>query len=439
MKKIFGPKYRYYVLGILTLTSMLNIADRLVFSILMEDIKQEYTMSDTQLALLAGFAFALFYATLGIPIARLADKSNRKNIIAISLTVWSTMTALCGAAIGFWSLFLARMGVGAGEAGGSPPSYSMIADYFKPSERTWAMGIYITGAVLGTSAGLIVGGALADAIGWRWTFVALGVPGVLLGLVLYLTVQEPKRGINDLNGEQDAKAVEIGATLKSLMGNKVYVRISLCYALITTIGYAIAVWLAPLMLRNYDVSTAMVGLILGGSFLVGGIPGPIVGGYVTERLVKRNPKWRAWMPAIAILVCFAAYCFSLTATTFAGFIGFFIFGYFVFMMPQGPTLSLMQDALKPGERALGVSFALFVNNILGQVVGLFVVGYLSDKMMPTFGVKSLNYAIIILSAIAAVLGCIMYMRTAAAMTGSRWQADLDDPTKTPTDGVVENG
>jgi len=144
------------------------------------------------------------------------------------------------------------------------------------------------------------------------------------------------------------------------------------------------------------------------------------------------------MPAIAILVCFAAYCFSLTAATFVGFIGFFIFGYFVFMMPQGPTLSLMQDALKPGERALGVSFALFVNNIMGQVVGLFVVGFLSDKMAPTFGVTSLNYAILILSAIAAVLGCMTYMWTASAMTGSRWQAD-PEPTRTLADGVKENG
>ena len=157
-----GPIYRYYVLGILTLTSMMNIGDRLVFSILMQDIKLEYTMTDTQLALLAGLAFALFYATLGIPIARLADKYNRKNIVALSLTVWSGMTALCGAATGFWTLFLARMGVGAGEAGGSPPSYSMIADYFKPKERSRAMGIYITGAVFGTAGGLILGGFLAD-------------------------------------------------------------------------------------------------------------------------------------------------------------------------------------------------------------------------------------------------------------------------------------
>ncbi|GAB5459042.1 MAG: MFS transporter [Henriciella sp.] len=434
----YGLKYRYYVLAILTLTSMMNIGDRLVFSILMQDIKQEYTMTDTQLALLAGFAFALFYATLGIPIARLADKYNRKNIIAISLTFWSAMTALCGAATGFVTLFLARMGVGAGEAGGSPPSYSMIADYFKPSERTRAMGIYITGAVLGTAGGLIVGGALADSIGWRWTFVAMGVPGILLGAVLYLTVREPKRGNYDATPERDAKAAELKETLKSLRGNDVFIRISLSFALITMIGYAIAMWLAPVMLRNYEISTAQVGLILGLGFLAGGIPGPIVGSFLTERLMKHNPKWRAWFPAICILVCFACYACCLLSPNFWGFIGFFVVGYFVFMMPQGPTLSVLQDSLKPGERALGVSLGLFVNNILGQVVGLFVIGLMSDLMAPTFGSQSLNYAILILCAGVAVIGAASYLWTAAAMTGPKWDAEANTQTE-PSDGVVSNG
>lgn len=435
-----GPIYRYYVLGILTLTSMMNIGDRLVFSILMQDIKLEYTMTDTQLALLAGLAFALFYATLGIPIARLADRYNRKNIIALSLTVWSGMTALCGAATGFWTLFLARMGVGAGEAGGSPPSYSMIADYFKPKERSRAMGIYITGAVFGTAGGLILGGALADLIGWRWTFVALGVPGIVLGLVLYLTVKEPVRGIYDNKNQNEAagQAEEIKATLHSLKSNSVFLRISLAWSLITMIGYAIAMWLAPVMLRNFDISVTNVGLILGLSFLAGGIPGPIVGGFLSERLEKLDDRWRVWMPAMAIIGCFTSYTLCLTATTFSGFIAFFVIGYFLFMMPQGPTLSVLQDSLKPGERALGVSLALFVNNILGQVVGLFVIGVISDALADNLGVRSLNYAIIILCAVAAIIGCLTYIWTAAAMNKNSWR-DRNALETLPNDGALENG
>ena len=434
----YSPKYRYYVLGILTLTSMMNIGDRLVFSILMQDIKLEYSMSDTQLALLAGFAFALFYATLGIPIARLADKHNRKNIVAASLVVWSGMTALCGAAAGFWTLFLARMGVGAGEAGGGPPSYSMIADYFKPSERSRAMSIYITGAVLGTAGGLIIGGALADVIGWRWTFVAMGLPGILLGLILYLTVKEPKRGNFDQPGEKAAEAAKIRETIASLKGNVVFIRVSIAWAIITMIGYAIAVWLAPIMLRNFDVSVSSVGLILGLSFLVGGIPGPIVGGFLSERLEKIDDRWRVLMPAIAMIGCVASYAMCLTATSFTGFISFFILGYFLFMVPQGPTLSVLQDSLKPGERALGVSLALFVNNILGQVVGLFVVGVLSDMLASSFGDKSLNYAVLFLCIFAAIIGFLAYLWTAAAMGRPTWQNRLET-LDTHTDGAMENG
>lgn len=438
MTNEYGRKYRYYVLAILTLTSMMNIGDRLVFSILMEDIKLQYKMTDTQLALLAGFAFALFYATLGIPIARLADKYNRKNIVALSLTIWSGMTALCGAAIGFWTLFLARMGVGAGEAGGGPPSYSMIADYFEPKERTRAMGIYITGAVFGTAGGLILGGALADLIGWRWTFVAIGLPGILLGLILYVTVREPRRGIHDAFDEKSAEAANIPETVKSLRENPVFIRISLAWALITMIGYAMAIWLAPIMLRNFDVSITMVGLILGLSFLVGGIPGPIIGGLLSERLERVDDRWRVWMPAIAIIGCYSCYALSLTATTFTGFIGFFILGYFLFMMPQGPTLSVLQDSLKPGERALGVSLALFVNNILGQVVGLFAIGVISDAFQKSVGVRSLNYAVIILCALAAAVGCVVYLWTAAAMNKPEWR-ELRRSQLSPKDGAFGDG
>ena len=410
--------YRYYVLAMLTLTGMLNVGDRLVFSILMEDIKGEYAMSDTQLALLAGFAFTIFYATLGLPIARLADKYNRKNIIAASLTVWSTMTALCGAATGFVTLFLARMGVGAGEAGGSPPSYSLIADYFKPAERTRAMSIWITGAVFGTAGGLIVGGALADAIGWRWTFVALGVPDVILGLVLYLTVREQQRGRYDGEGQTGVTAQSMSQTWKSLLSNHVYLGVSISYALLTMIGYAIAVWLAAIMIRNFDVSTTRVGLILGLGFLVGGIPGPIIGAFITDKLVRRNAKWRAWLPAIASLLAFGCYCISLSATSFPMFIGSFVLGYFIFMIPQGPSMSLLQDSLKPEERAFGVSCSSFVNNVLGQLLGIFAIGYMSDNLVSAYGTRSLNVSVMILCGVAAVLSFASYMWTASAIERS---------------------
>lgn len=410
--------YRYYVLAMITITSMLNIADRLIMSILLEDIKAEFTMTDTQLGLLAGLAFALFYATMSIPIARFADKNNRKNVLAGALVVWSGMTALCGAATGFVSLFFARLGVGVGEAGGSPPSYSIIADYFKPSERARAMGVYTIGAVLGTGGGMMVGGLLADAIGWRMTFVALGIPGIILGIVLYFTVKEPPRGRYDSGSESQKQAVDMKQTLKSLAGNKTYVRVSLSFALLTMVGYAMAVWLAPIMLRNFDVSVSKVGLYLGTAYFIGGLPGPVLGGFLTDYAVKFNARWRAWIPAICIIGTVIAFWLCLRSTELYTFLGFFTLAYALFMLPQAPSLSLLQTSLNSGERALGVSFALLANSLLGLALGPFLIGMMSDALTPTYGTMALNFSVLGLCSVAAVIACISYLWTANSMSSA---------------------
>ncbi len=410
--------YRYYVLGILTLTSLLSIADRLIMSILLEDIKAEFTMSDTQLGLLAGLAFTLFYATMGIPIARLADRKNRKNIVGIALMVWSAMTALCGAATGFVSLFLARLGVGVGEAGGSPPSYSLIADYFKSHELARAMGIYTVGAVLGTGGGLMVGGLLAEAIGWRMTFLALGIPGILLGLVLLYTVKEPERGRYDTRPDKGEQEASIRETLISLAANKTYVGVSISFALLTTVGYAMAIWMAPIMMRNFDVSVGQVGLYLGAAYFIGGIPGPIIGGYLTDYLVKFDERWRAWLPAIAIIFVVIAFWFSLNADSFWGFLGFFALAYAIFMLPQAPSMSLLQSSVHSGQRALGVAFAMFINNMLGQALGPFLIGVMSDALAPEYGSKALNYAVMSLCGCVAIIAACCYVWTAKTMHAS---------------------
>lgn len=409
------PRYRYYVLAMLTIVSMFNIADRLVVSILLEDIKAEFTLNDTQVGLLAGLAFTLFYAFMGIPIARLADRTNRKNIVSVALVVWSSMMALCGAATGFVSFFLARLGVGIGEAGGSPPSYSILADYFKPSEQARAMGIYITGAVLGTAGGLILGGYLADIIGWRMTFVAMGIPGILFGLILFVTVKEPQRGLYDNKDKDSGSHAKIGPTLRSLAKNPLFIRISLCYALISMIGYAIAIWMAPIMIRNFDISLTKVGLYLGLGFLIGGIPGPMIGGYITDNLAKSNQRWYAWFGAITVVICVACYIISLMAGSFTLFVALFVLGYFFYMLPQGAILSVMQSSLQSGEKALGVAIALFANNILGMAVGPFVIGLMSDRFKPDYGVKALNYSVLVFCVVVAIVTFLCFVWTAKAM------------------------
>jgi predicted MFS family arabinose efflux permease len=423
-----GPmksSYRYYVLGILTLTSMLSIADRLIMSILLEDIKAEFTMTDTQLGLLAGLAFTLFYAILGIPIARLADKWNRKNIVGIALIMWSVMTSICGAATGFISLFLARLGVGVGEAGGSPPSYSIIADYFQPHELARAMGIFTVGAVLGTGGGIMIGGFLADAIGWRLTFLALGVPGVLLGVILLISVKEPLRGRYDTKENQNRSDEVMRATLASLSRNKVFVGIGVSFALLTMVGYAMAIWMAPIMLRNFDIPVSTVGFYLGCAYFIGGIPGPILGGYLTDYLVRFDARWRAWMPAIAIVGVVIAYWFCLSATSLQGFLGFFTLAYALFMLPQAASLSLLQSSVHSGQRALAVALALLVNNLLGQALGPFLIGTASDALGPSYGEKALNYSVFSLCAVAAVLAAMSYLWTAKVMSAAGSDAERD--------------
>ncbi len=421
-----GNNYRYYVLIMLTITSMFNIADRLIMSILLEDIKAEFVLTDTQLGLLAGLAFALFYALMGLPIARLADKYNRKNILAASLAFWSAMTAVCGFATGFVSLFFARLGVGIGEAGGSPSSYSIIADYFKPSERARAMGIYVIGAVLGTGGGLIVGGLLGEWLGWRLTFMVLGVPGILLGVILFFTVREPQRGRFDTGSEADKQATDIKKTLKSLLHNKVYVRASISYAMLTMIGYSMAIWLAPIMLRNFDVSLGKVGLYLGLTYIVGGVPGPLIGGYLTDFMVKRDARWRAWIPAIGSLGSVVSLWFCLSADSLVAFLAYFSIGYAFFMIPQGASMTMLQSWVGSGERALATSMALLVNSLIGLALGPFLIGALSDALVADYGKLSLSYALLIVCVGAAILAAACYFWTSRAMTSGPEVEDVFD-------------
>lgn len=417
-----GRHYRYYVIAILTLGGILNIADRLILSILLEDIKAEFAFTDTQIGLITGLAFTVFYVTFGVPIAWLADRKSRKTIVALSIATWSLMTAICGAATGFWSLFIARMGVGVGESGSGPAGLSLLSDYFRKHELGRAMGVTTLGATIGTATGLMVGGYFADLLGWRMAFVALGVPGILLAIIVYLTVKEPVRGrfypaaVQAPKSEswREARASWL-LTLASLLNNRLYVAVTLAYACMIVIGYGFATWLASIMLRKFDVSTADVGFYLGLAFILGGIPGPILGGFLTDWLVRRNPKWRAWLPAIATLLCLPIYYLCLTAESFWWFLGIFSLGYLTFLIAQPPTLSLLQLAVKPSERAMAVAVAMLFNNLIGQALGAFLIGLASTNLAASLGTMSLSYAVMAVSAGFGIPAALLYVWTASAI------------------------
>lgn len=406
--------YRWYVLGLLTLTSAFSVADRLVFGILVEDIKAEFQLSDFQLGLLGGAAFSLVYLIAGFPAARLADRSVRKNIVAGAISFWSLMTAACGLATGFWTLFAARTGVGVGEGCSGPSSQSIVADFFARNELAKAMGFLTIGATMGTAGGLIIGGQLAEMFNWRWAFVLMGLPGVLIGAVIYFTVREPPRGRYAPPGT-DMAQLPLGQTIRSLVTNRVFMGLALGWAVQIMIGYALAFWMAAVMLRQFPISTGDVGLYLGFTFFLGGIPGPILGGYLTHWLTLRDERWRAWLPGVVSLGCVVPLGLSLTSSGFGAFLGWFGLAYGIYVASQAGIMSGIQAAVEPASRGFAVAIALFFNNLVGQAFGLAVIGAVSDVLAPAQGDNSLAVAVFGVCLVSGLASLAIFVWTAAQM------------------------
>ena len=406
--------YRWYVLALLTLTSAFSVADRLVFGILVQDIKAEFDLSDFQLGLLGGAAFSLVYVIAGFPAARLADRSTRKNIVAAAISFWSLMTAACGLATGFWTLFMARTGVGVGEGCSGPSSQSLVADFFARHELAKAMGFLTIGASMGTAGGLIIGGQLAEIFNWRWAFVLMGLPGVVIGGVIYFTVREPLRGRYAPVGT-DMAQLPLGRTIMSLLRNRVFMGLALGWAVQIMIGYALAFWMAAVMLRQFPISTGDVGLYLGFTFFLGGIPGPILGGYLTHWLTLRDERWRAWLPGVVSLGCVVPLALSLTSSGFGAFLGWFGLAYGIYVASQAGILSGIQAAVEPASRGFAVAIALFFNNLIGQALGLAVIGAVSDALTPIQGESALAAAVFGVCLVSGLASLAIFVWTAAQM------------------------
>ncbi|MBA4767180.1 MAG: MFS transporter [Porphyrobacter sp.] len=406
--------YRWYVLGLLTLTSAFSVADRLVFSILLEDIKAAFSLSDTELGLIGGAAFSIISVLAGFPAARLADRSTRRTIVAAAISFWSLMTAACGLATGFWTLFLARTGVGVGEGCSGPSSQSLVADYFTRAELAKAMGFLTIGASMGTAGGLLIGGQLAEIFDWRWAFVLMGLPGLVLGAIIFLTMREPERGRYAPAGTDMAQR-PLGETIRSLVTNRVFMGLALGWAVQIMIGYALAFWMAPIMLRQFSISTGDVGLYLGLTFFLGGIPGPILGGYVTHWLCLRDERWRAWLPGVTSLGAVLPLALSLTSGDFTTFLLWFGFAYAIYVASQAGILSGIQAAVEPASRGFAVAIALFFNNLIGQALSLFVIGALSDALTPAQGPQALAVAVFAVCLAAGVAAMAIFTWTAAQM------------------------
>ncbi len=402
--------YRYYVLGVLTATYTFSIMDRQIVAILVEDLRAEFALSDAQLGLLSGLAFALFYATLGIPIARLADRTNRARIVSIAVAVWSAMTALCAAAGSFVHLFLARIGVGIGEAGGTPPSHSIIADYFGPNERGWALSIYSMGTSIGGFLGLVIGGFVAEYYGWRAAFLVLGIPGLFLALLTWLSVREPPRGTLDAapqTREEDRLGFRDASV--ALWQNLVFRRIVIGHILAIFVGYSLFGWLPALFIRQFEMGQAEVGTLVGLIISGGGIPGLLLGGYLGDKLAQRDIRWRVYIPIVTLALATPLLFVAMWSGNVVVAATMFALGVFMYKLHWGPHLALVQHVVPPELRAQAVAYAMFFANMLGLGLGPVLIGWISDLAMPRYGEQSLAVALTV-SLLAFVLGAFWYIR-----------------------------
>ncbi len=393
---LFSPATRNYALGVLVVVYTFNFIDRQILSILLEPIKLELGLSDTALGLLTGFAFALFYATLGIPIARYADKNNRRNLIALALAIWSGMTALSGLAQNFWQLLAARIGVGVGEAGCSPPAHSMIADYFPAENRATALGIYSLGIPVGILFGFLAGGWLNEFFGWRVAFFVVGIPGLILAVLVRLTLAEPTRGMAEGridSGEQPG----VMETFRFMWRKKSFRHLAFGGALTAFVGYGLVTWVPSFLVRSHGMETGEIGTWLG---LILGIPGGIgiaAGGWMADKLGSRDTRWYLWVVSVALLIG-APFAFGvyLSDSALAALL-FLIVPVALGNFYQATTFSQTQGLATLRMRAVAAAVLLFIINIIGLGAGPQAVGIVSDLLSKSYGQDSLRYSLLIFS------------------------------------------
>ena len=398
----FAPStgYSWYVLAVLLAAYILNFVDRQVLALVAEDVKAEMGLTDAQLGWLLGPAFVLFYTIAGIPLARLADVTSRTRVVAVGLAAWSVMTAVCGAAQNFGQLLVARFGVGIGEAAGTPPSHSLISDYFPPEKRATALGIYGWGIFVGTGFGFALGGILLEAFDWRSAFYIAGFVGIPVAILLALTVREPPPGASE--GIVEEESPPFSRVLRTLFARPSFPLLMAAAACQAFLGYTVLSWGATYLRRVFELSGRDAGISFGLAAALAGAVGVTLGGVLADRLAQRDPRWYAWISAASSLVClpFAlAFAWAGSATmAIAWFAPFYLLN----NLYVSSLWTLVQNLVSPRMRATAAATQLGILNLVGLGAGPVVAGYVSQVLEPDYGADGLRVAL----AIAAVVGSI---------------------------------
>ena len=391
------------LLGMLLVMYSFNFVDRQIIGILAGPIKAELGLSDTQLGLLGGVAFALFYTGLGIPVALLADRKGRSGVIAASLALWSGFTALCGLATSFWQLFLCQLGVGVGEAGGVAPSYALIADSFPPAQRARALAVFSLGIPLGSAAGVLFGGLVAASFGWRSAFVAVGLAGLAFAPVFWWFVRDPPRAT-------DAPAAppvrEVWRTLKAKPS---FWLLAFGAASSSMLGYGVAFWLPQLLQRSFGLNLIETSQFYGGVLLIGGVAGVLLGGWLGDRAGAKSKAGYARLPAIAFLAAVPIYAVAVSSGSAAVAFPLFVLCQALAYIWLAPVIAAVQHLVPPAMRATASAVFLFVNNLIGIGAGTFVMGRMSDTLTARLGDEALRVAMLVSLSFYGIAAVLMWL------------------------------
>ena len=403
-----GTASRTYVLALLTLVYTFNHIDRQILVILLEPIKADLSLTDTQLGLLSGLAFAAFYATLGIPIAMWADRGDRRTIISLALAVWSGMTALSGLAQNYWHLLIARMGVGVGEAGGTPPATSIISDLYGPNERATALGIYTTGIGIGILAGFIIGGVVYEALGWRAAFFIAGVPGLLLALLVKFTLKEPVRGAVEARADVGT-APTLKETLAFIGGQTSFLFLLAGCCLICISANAFLVFTSSHLQRTYGVGPGDVAIPLG--VLIGGVGGigAVVVGRFCDRLSARDLRWRPWTIAICAALALPFAWMFLRAPTIELAYAWNVIPSFIGLIYASIAYTASQELVGLRMRSFASAFMLFCLTLIGIGGGPTLAGWLSTHFNEAGSATPLKSALEIILALNALSVVFLFL------------------------------
>ncbi|MBO9604229.1 MAG: MFS transporter [Novosphingobium sp.] len=372
-----SKRYKRWLVFVLLVVSIFNFADRAIIAVLAQPIKEDLRLTDTDLGILQGLGFAILYSVLGVPIGWLAERMSRTRMIAVTVAVWSVMTALCGLASSFTTLLLGRIGVGIGEAGALPLSSSLQADHFKPERRASIAAIVALGSPFGFLLGQSLGGWIASEWNWRVAFFALGFPGLLVALLVTFTLREPPRGLAD-GRVSDEPPPSLGAVLRYLAAKPTYLHLLAAYAITGLTFNAVATFVLPFYLRSFDLPLATLGALFGLVSLTSNGLGMLVGGFGFDRLAKRDARWSLWGPAIALVLSMPLYFGAFASTRVAASLAFVWCANFVLITYFAPTSGTLQNLVGPRMRAMSSSLVFLVVGIFGAGLGPTIVGIASD-------------------------------------------------------------